>query len=51
METKVNILDKQGTKAILGNREYKKMPYCIEGTGNEPIKFRGIKEQLPDTVK
>ena len=51
MGTKVNIFRQTGNKGNMGNREYKKIPFLIEGTGNEPIKFRVIKEQLPDTDK
>ena len=51
MEKKVNILRQTVNKGNMGNREYKKIPFWIEGTGNDLIKFRGIKEQLHDTDK
>ena len=36
MRIKVNILRQKGNKGNMGNREYKKIPFWIEGTGNEP---------------
>ena len=51
MGTKVNILRQTGNKSNMGNREYKKIPFWIEGTGSEPIRFSVIKEQLPCNYK
>ena len=51
MGTKVNILRQTGNKGNMGNREYKQIPFWIEGTGNKPIKSSVFKEQLRDTEK
>ena len=51
MGTKVKSLRQTRNKDNEGNQGYKKIPFWFWGTGNEPIKFKRIKEQLPDTVK
>ena len=43
-----NFEGNRGTKTILGNREHKKTIFSIFGEqGNEPIYYRGTREQVP----
>ena len=51
MGTKVNFLDKQRTNAIWGTGSIRKYTFGLGAQGINQIKFRGMKEQLPDTVK